>query len=76
MEEIRFNPVHPDEVLRDELEKIGLTQSALAKHADSIWLHQNGMGEHFMTLEANLCSPIAAEGERNETNQIPTRMGR
>jgi plasmid maintenance system antidote protein VapI len=25
-------PIHPGEVLRDELEEIGLTQSALAKH--------------------------------------------
>ncbi len=27
-----FTPVHPGEVLQDELEEIGLTQSALAKH--------------------------------------------
>jgi len=27
-----FTPVHPGEVLRDELEKIGLPQSTLAKH--------------------------------------------
>ncbi len=27
-----YTPVHPGEVLRDELEEIGLTQSALAKH--------------------------------------------
>ncbi|MBI5605302.1 MAG: HigA family addiction module antidote protein [Deltaproteobacteria bacterium] len=27
-----FTPVHPGEVIRDELEELGLTQSALAKH--------------------------------------------
>jgi plasmid maintenance system antidote protein VapI len=32
MEKIHYTPVHPGEVLRDELEEIGLTQSALAKH--------------------------------------------
>jgi addiction module HigA family antidote len=32
MNEIHFTPVHPGDVLRDELEEIGLTQSALAKH--------------------------------------------
>lgn len=32
MEKIHYPPVHPGEVLRDELEEIGLTQSALAKH--------------------------------------------
>jgi addiction module HigA family antidote len=29
---LNFTPVHPGEVLRDELEEIGLTQTALAKH--------------------------------------------
>jgi addiction module HigA family antidote len=32
MNKIHYTPVHPGEVLRDELEEIGLTQSALAKH--------------------------------------------
>ena len=32
MTETHFTPVHPGEVLQDELEEIGLTQSALAKH--------------------------------------------
>ena len=32
MNEVHFTPVHPGDVLRDELEEIGLTQSALAKH--------------------------------------------
>ena len=32
MNQIHYTPVHPGEVLRDELEEIGLTQSALAKH--------------------------------------------
>ena len=32
MNEIHFTPVHPGEVLNDELEEVGLTQSALAKH--------------------------------------------
>ena len=32
MEKMHYTPVHPGEVLRDELEEIGLTQSALAKH--------------------------------------------
>ena len=32
MNEIHFTPVHPGEVLQDELEEIGLTQTALAKH--------------------------------------------
>ena len=32
MTEAHFTPVHPGEVLQDELEEIGLTQSALAKH--------------------------------------------
>jgi plasmid maintenance system antidote protein VapI len=38
MEKFHYTPVHPGEVLRDELEEIGLTQSA-------IWLHQNEMWE-------------------------------
>jgi len=29
---IHHTPVHPGEVLQDELEEIGLTQSTLAKH--------------------------------------------
>ena len=29
---MHFTPVHPGEVLCDELEEIGLTQTALAKH--------------------------------------------
>ena len=32
MTETHFTPVHPGKVLQDELEEIGLTQSALAKH--------------------------------------------
>ena len=32
MNQIHFTPVHPGEVLKDELDEIGLTQSALAKH--------------------------------------------
>jgi addiction module HigA family antidote len=32
MSKIHFTPVHPGEVLQDELEEIGLTQTALAKH--------------------------------------------
>jgi addiction module HigA family antidote len=32
MNQIHYTPVHPGEVLRDELDEIGLTQSALAKH--------------------------------------------
>lgn len=32
MSTIHFTPIHPGEVLRDELEEIGLTQTALAKH--------------------------------------------
>ena len=32
MEKIHYTPVHPGEVLRDELDEVGLTQSALAKH--------------------------------------------
>ena len=32
MNKIHFTPVHPGEVLQDELEEIGLTQTALAKH--------------------------------------------
>jgi addiction module HigA family antidote len=32
MNKIHYTPVHPGEVLRDELEEIGLTQSTLAKH--------------------------------------------
>ena len=30
MNQIHHTPVHPGEVLKDELEEIGLTQSALA----------------------------------------------
>lgn len=29
---IQNTPIHPGEVLKDELEEVGLTQSALAKH--------------------------------------------
>jgi len=32
MEKIHYTPVHPGEVLLDELEEVGLTQSDLAKH--------------------------------------------
>ncbi|MDI6789244.1 MAG: HigA family addiction module antitoxin [Thermodesulfobacteriota bacterium] len=32
MSKIHFTPVHPGEVLQDELEEIGLTQTALANH--------------------------------------------
>jgi len=32
MNELHYTPVHPGEVLKDELEELGLTQSALAKH--------------------------------------------
>jgi hypothetical protein len=32
MGKIHYTPVHPGDVLRDELEEIGLTQSALARH--------------------------------------------
>ena len=32
MSKIHFTSVHPGEVLQDELEEIGLTQTALAKH--------------------------------------------
>jgi len=32
MTKTHFTPVHPGEVLQDELEEIGITQSALAKH--------------------------------------------
>ena len=32
MDEIHYTPVHPGEVLQDELEEISLTQVALAKH--------------------------------------------
>ncbi len=32
MNNTHLTPVHPGEVLQDELEEIGLTQSALAKH--------------------------------------------
>jgi antitoxin HigA-1 len=32
MKETHYTPVHPGEVLKDELEEIGMTQSALARH--------------------------------------------
>lgn len=32
MSRIHFTPVHPGEVLQDEIEEIGLTQTALANH--------------------------------------------
>lgn len=32
MNKEHFTPVHPGEVLLDELEELGLTQSALARH--------------------------------------------
>lgn len=32
MKETHYTPVHPGEVLQDELEEINMTQSALAKH--------------------------------------------
>ncbi len=34
MKKDHYTPVHPGEVLMDELEEIGLTQTALAKHID------------------------------------------
>ncbi len=32
MNKIHYTPVHPGELLKDELEEVGLTQSALAEH--------------------------------------------
>ena len=32
MNQIHYTPVHPGEVLKDELDEVSLTQSALAKH--------------------------------------------
>jgi addiction module HigA family antidote len=32
MRKIHYPPVHPGKVLQDELEEVGLTQSALAEH--------------------------------------------
>ena len=32
MSKLHYTPVHPGEVLQDELEEVGLTQSALAEH--------------------------------------------
>jgi len=32
MKQIHYTPIHPGEVLRDELDEIGLNQSALANH--------------------------------------------
>jgi len=32
MNNIHYTAIHPGEVLKDELEEVGLTQSALAKH--------------------------------------------
>jgi len=32
MNETHYTPIHPGEVLKDELDEVGLTQSALAKH--------------------------------------------
>ncbi len=32
MSKVHFTPVHPGEVLQDELEEIGLSQTYLAKH--------------------------------------------
>lgn len=32
MSKMHFTPVHPGAILQDELEEIGLNQSALAKH--------------------------------------------
>jgi addiction module HigA family antidote len=32
MKKLHYTPVHPGAVLKDELDEVGLTQSALAKH--------------------------------------------
>ena len=32
MNRVHYTPVHPGEVLKDELEEVALTQSALARH--------------------------------------------
>ncbi len=32
MNKSHYTPVHPGEVLKDELDELGLTQSAIAKH--------------------------------------------
>ena len=32
MNNIHYTPIHPGEVLKDELKEVGLNQSALAKH--------------------------------------------
>jgi addiction module HigA family antidote len=32
MNKIHFTPIHPGAVLQDEIEEVGITQSALAKH--------------------------------------------
>jgi antitoxin HigA-1 len=36
MDIIHYTPVHPGEVLRDELEEVRLNQSALAKHIGGV----------------------------------------
>ena len=32
MDETHYTPIHPGEVLKDELDEVGLSQSSLAKH--------------------------------------------
>ncbi len=32
MGQLHYTPIHPGEVLKDELDEVGLSQSALAKH--------------------------------------------
>ena len=34
METLHVTPIHPGEVLQDELEELGITQTALARHID------------------------------------------
>jgi plasmid maintenance system antidote protein VapI len=44
MNKLHFTPVHPGDVLQDELEEIGLTQSGLAKHIGVLPKTINGFG--------------------------------
>jgi antitoxin HigA-1 len=32
MNKIHYTPIHPGEVLKDELDEVGITQTALARH--------------------------------------------
>jgi addiction module HigA family antidote len=59
MNEGHFTPVHPGDVLRDELEEIDLTQSALAKHIGVLPKTINEICRHKRGISAEMAMKLS-----------------